>query len=49
MHRGVILLRLDDETPPSKIAALRRALDRYGDELAGAYAVVTERTMRLSR
>jgi predicted nuclease of predicted toxin-antitoxin system len=48
-HRGVILLRLDDERPPSKIAALRRALDRYGDGLAESYVVITETTMRLAR
>lgn len=48
-HRGVILLRLADETPPSKIEALRRALDRYGDGLIESYVVVTETTMRLSR
>lgn len=48
-HRGVILLRLEDERFPAKIRALRRALDHYGDELAESYVVITEATMRLGR
>lgn len=47
-HHGVLLLRLEDERPPSKIAALERVLEAYGDGLTGRFAVVTERSVRIS-
>ena len=37
-HRGVVLLRLHDERSPNKIAAIRRLLAGYADELADRYA-----------
>jgi predicted nuclease of predicted toxin-antitoxin system len=48
-HKGVILLRLDDERAHNKIATLRRLLDQHADQLAGNFAVVTERRVRLAR
>lgn len=48
-HRGVILLRLDNERVASKIAAVGMALERYGDELENQFVVVTETTVRFGR
>jgi len=46
---GVVLLRLADERPVSKVNALRRLLDSYGDLLPGAFLVVTDRQVRIAR
>lgn len=48
LHAGVLLLRLEDERPRNKIAALERVLEAYGEQLAGSFAVVTERSVRIS-
>ena len=48
-HRGVILLRLDDERAASKIDTLRRLLNDYADRLADHFVVVTETTVRFAR
>ena len=48
LHSGVLLLRLEDERPQSKIAALERVLHAYGDEVDGRFVVVTERSVRIS-
>ena len=49
LHRGVVLLRLDDERAPSKIDVLRRLLRDYADRLADHFVVVTETTVRFAR
>ena len=48
-HRGVILLRLDDERPVCKIEAMRRLLRDYADRLADRFVVVTETRVRFGR
>jgi len=48
-HRGVILLRLEDERAPKKIAALKRLLERYADQLDDRFVVVTEAAVRFAR
>src|SRR3989304_740278 len=48
-HRGIVLLRLQDERPQSKIAAVSRLLDRYAERLAGPFVVVTEARGRVAR
>lgn len=48
-HKGVVLLRLDDERASSKIGTIRRLLDRYSERLVGAFAVVTETRVRFAR
>jgi len=48
-HRGVVLLRLDDERAISKIEVLRRLLARYADQLRDHYVVVTETRVRFAR
>ncbi len=47
-HKGVILLRLEDERPPSKIRALSILLKKYSDRLRGTFAVVTENQVRFA-
>ena len=48
-HRGVILLRLDNERAGNKIATLRRLLETYPDRLTGHFVVVTETQVRFAR
>jgi predicted nuclease of predicted toxin-antitoxin system len=48
LHCGIILLRLNDETPASKIATLRQLLDKHLDALTEKFVVVTEKTVRFS-
>lgn len=46
-HKGVILLRIEDERTANKIATIRRLLEKYADSLAGNFIVVTETTVRI--
>lgn len=48
-HRGVVLLRLEDERASSKIAILQRLLAEHAADLADGFAVVTETRVRLAR
>ncbi len=48
-HRGVVLLRLEDERAASNIAALQRLLEAYAEHLADQFVVVTERHVRFAR
>jgi predicted nuclease of predicted toxin-antitoxin system len=48
-HRGVVLLRLDDERAASKIDSLRRLLADYADRLADRFVVVTETRVRFAQ
>jgi len=48
-HKGVVLLRLDDERAAIKIEALRRLLEHSADRLADHFVVVTETTIRFAR
>src|SRR3990170_3934373 len=41
-HKGVILLRLEDERPANKIAVLKHLLEKYEKSLPGNFIVVTE-------
>jgi len=47
-HKGIILLRLDNERAENKIEAVRRLLTGYADRLAGQFVVVTETTVRFA-
>ena len=46
-HRGVILLRLEDERAGNKIAVMRRLLENYSDRLGDNFVVVTEKRVRI--
>lgn len=48
-HRGVVLMRLDDERAANKVEVLRRLLEAYADRLAGHFVVVTEKRVRFAR
>jgi len=47
-HHGIVLLRLADERPVTKIDVLERLLSEYGDKLADQYVVVTETQVRFA-
>jgi len=48
-HRGVVLLRLEDERAQNKIAVLRRLLDNHTGRLADRFVVVTETAVRFAQ
>ncbi len=48
-HRGILLLRLQDERPVNKIERIRRLLEGYSERLAGNFVVVTEARVRFAR
>ena len=48
-HRGVVLLRLDDERAASKIDVLQRLLAGHAERLADNFVVVTESHVRFAR
>jgi len=48
-HKGVILLRLSDERPDTKIATLRHLLSRYEGRLPYNFVVVTETKVRFAK
>lgn len=47
-HKGVILLRLENERSENKIKALQRLLEGYADKLANQFVVVTETQVRFA-
>lgn len=48
-HKGVVLLRLEDERAANKIAVLRRLLESYAEQLPNQFVAVTERQVRFAR
>jgi predicted nuclease of predicted toxin-antitoxin system len=48
-HKGVVLLRLEDERADNKISVLQRLLHSYADKLVGRFLVVTETQVRFAR
>ncbi len=48
-HKGVLLLRLEDERTANKIAALQRLLECFEGQLANQFVVVTERQVRFAQ
>lgn len=48
-HKGVILLRLADERPATKIDVLQRLLSAYVDRIPGQFVVATETKIRFAR
>jgi predicted nuclease of predicted toxin-antitoxin system len=47
-HKGVILLRLEDERHANKISVLQRLIEKYEKSLSGNFIVVTETTVRIT-
>ena len=48
-HRGMVLLRLDDERTGNKIDALQSLLRDYSERIPGSFVVVTETRVRFAR
>jgi predicted nuclease of predicted toxin-antitoxin system len=48
-HKGVILLRLDDERAKHKVQIMGRLLDGYADRLPNQFVTVTETQVRFAR
>lgn len=48
-HRGVILLRLEDETSVNKVRVLKTILETYSQQLSDNFIVVTEKRVRFAK
>lgn len=48
-HRGVILLRLENERSANKIDALQRLLTNHSKQLLNNFVVVTEKQVRFAK
>lgn len=48
-HRGIVLLRLENERANIKIDAIRQLLRDYAERLPNRFAVVTETRVRFAR
>jgi predicted nuclease of predicted toxin-antitoxin system len=48
-HKGVVLLRLDDERAAVKIKTIQQMLKSYVDRLPNQFVVVTETSVRFAR
>jgi predicted nuclease of predicted toxin-antitoxin system len=48
-HKGVILLRLEDERSPMKIETIKKLLEGYSDRLPNQFIVVTEKGVRFAQ
>src|SRR4030042_75623 len=48
-HKGVVLLRLDDERADVKIKTIKRMLETYADKIPDQFVVVTENSIRFAR
>lgn len=46
-HKGVVLLRLEDERSENKIAVLQRVLESCSDKLVNNFIIATEKTVRI--
>ncbi len=48
-HRGVVLMRLDDERAAVKISTIRQLLAAYANQISEHYVVVSEERIRFAR
>lgn len=46
-HRGVLLLRLHDDSSSNRVRVLRAVIEQYGERLAGSFTVATEIGVRI--
>ena len=49
VHKGIILLRLENERSAIKIKVLDRLLQKYVERLSNSFVVATEKQVRFSR
>jgi len=47
-HKGIILLRLEDERTANKISVLKHLLEKYQKSISGNFIVVTETNVRIT-
>jgi len=47
-HKGVILLRLEDERTANKISVIKHLLEKYQKSIPGSFIVVTETNIRIA-
>jgi|SRR5687767_10346619 len=47
-HKGIILLRLENDRAYNKVHTVQRLLQNYGDQLTDNYIVVTETRVRFA-
>jgi len=47
-HKGVILLRLDDERSENKIRVIERLLESYTDQFSNNFIVASENSVRIA-
>ena len=48
-HRGIVLLRLDNERASNKINTVQQLLDNYAEEIPDCFVVVTDTRVRFAR
>ncbi|MFM9964063.1 MAG: DUF5615 family PIN-like protein [Planctomycetaceae bacterium] len=48
-HAGIVLLRLPKSTPATRVEAIERVLDQYGESIVGQFIVVTDRKIRFAK
>ena len=48
LHKGVVLLRLDDERASNKVETVRQLLEGYAERLADQFVTVTETQVRFA-
>ncbi len=48
-HRGIILLRLENERSANKIDILKSLLENYSEQLSDNFVVVTEKQVRFAK
>jgi predicted nuclease of predicted toxin-antitoxin system len=46
-HRGILLLRLNDESSVHRVRIVQSVLERYADQLEDAFVVATEHHVRI--
>lgn len=49
LHKGVILLRLEDERPSAKIHVLSRLIGAYSDRIPNSFLVATQWQVRFAK
>ena len=46
-HKGIILLRLEDERASKKVSLLQKLIESYSDRLQDSFVVVSEKSVRV--
>lgn len=46
-HSGVVLLRLEDESPANRVRVVQSVVEQHADRLSGRFTVATERGVRI--